>query len=331
MTVTFNLSQTGPVVTANVEPGVEAPVIIRPEHGGDDLCTWARANREQIDSLLVRHGAILFRGFDIDSISGFGEFARATSDSLMDYSDPSTSRAELASRIYTSTEYPATEIIPLHNEMSYSNTWPLKIWFYCETPARMGGQTPIGDSRKVLELISPRTRQRFLEKGVMYVRNYGDGIGLGWQTAFGTTSKQAVEDYCSQNRIEYEWRSGGRLRTRQVRPATARHPKTGATVWFNQAHIHHISSLAPDLREALLTMVESKEFPLDINSLYGDGSPIEPSELEELRNAYKQVTVAFVWQKGDIMMLDNMLTAHGRSPFVGPRRVLVTMGEPVSQ
>jgi hypothetical protein len=40
--------------------------------------------------------------------------------------------------------------------------------------------------------------------------------------------------------------------------------------------------------------------------------------------------VAFPWQKGDILLLDNMLVAHGRAPYAGPRKVVVAMAEPVS-
>lgn len=36
-------------------------------------------------------------------------------------------------------------------------------------------------------------------------------------------------------------------------------------------------------------------------------------------------TVLFKWQRGDILVLDNVLTAHGRRPFVGPREILLAM------
>jgi len=45
---------------------------------------------------------------------------------------------------------------------------------------------------------------------------------------------------------------------------------------------------------------------------------------------YQQEAVIFPWQAGDILMLDNMLTSHGRKPFVGARKVLVGMAEPFS-
>ena len=84
-----------------------------------------------------------------------------------------------------------------------------------------------------------------------------------------------------------------------------------------------MTTLEPTIREALIS--EFKEEDLPNNTYYGDGTPIEPAVLDELRQAYREETVAFPWQKGDILMLDNMLTAHGRTPFVGPRQVLTGM------
>jgi len=136
-----------------------------------------------------------------------------------------------------------------------------------------------------------------------------------------------VEAYCRSNAIEVEWKDGDRLRTRQVRPVMARHPRTREMVWFNHATFFHVSTLEPSLRDLFLIGFDEEELPN--NTYYGDGSPIEPSVLDELRQAYRQEMVAFPWQKGDILMLDNMLTSHGRAPFVGPRKVVVGMAEPV--
>lgn len=315
---------------SQLQPGEGIPLVLQPGADGADLVSWARSNARFIESLLLLHGALLFRNFSIDSLPIFKEFAEATSAGLMPYSEPSTPRTELTADVYTTTEYPATENISLHNEMSYSNVWPMKIWFHCIKPADTGGETCIGDSRKVFQLLSPDVREGFARRNVMYIRNYGYGMGLPWQTVFRTTSKEVVEKHCRENDIRCEWTGGGRLRTYQVRQAVAKHPKTGEAVWFNQAHIHNIKNLSPSLREALLSLVECKDYPLDINCVYGDGADIEASVLEEIRNAYGQVKTTFPWQRGDIMMLDNMLVSHGRSAFTGGRKVAVALGEPLA-
>ncbi len=177
--------------------------------------------------------------------------------------------------------------------------------------------------------IDPAVRDRFVEKGWMYLRNFGSGFGLDWPTVFQTDDRGEVEEHCRRGGIECEWRPDGNLRTRAVRPAVAEHPVTGETVWFNHATFFHVSTLEPALRETLLEQFSQEDLPT--NTFYGDGSPIEPEVLDSLRDAYRSETVRFPWQEGDLLLLDNMLVAHGREPFEGERLVLVGMAEPVSR
>jgi hypothetical protein len=70
-----------------------------------------------------------------------------------------------------------------------------------------------------------------------------------------------------------------------------------------------------------------REENLPRNVYYGDGSPIEYSVLEEIQAIYREATVSFPWQQGDVLMLDNMLVAHSRNSYVGSRKIVVAMGE----
>mgnify|MGYP002814306354 CR=1 FL=1 len=205
----------------------------------------------------------------------------------------------------------------------------MKIWFLCTRSATEGGETPIADSRSVFNRIDPKIRERFTQKKIMYTRNYGHGLDLPWQSVFQTESKSEVEVYCRGAGIEVAWMDGEHLRTRQVCQAVAKHPKTGDMVWFNQAHLFHVSNLRPEVRESLLSLVREEDLPR--NAYYGDGTSIEPAVLEEIREIFQQEAVIFPWREGDMLMLDNMLTAHGRAPFVGPRKVVVGMAEPFSE
>jgi hypothetical protein len=87
----------------------------------------------------------------------------------------------------------------------------------------------------------------------------------------------------------------------------------------------HISNLEPAVRESLLEEFGEENLPR--NSYYGDGSPIESSVLDEIRGVYREESFSFPWHEGDIMMLDNFLSTHGREPFVGPRKIVVAMAE----
>jgi alpha-ketoglutarate-dependent taurine dioxygenase len=300
-------------------------LVLEPNMEGVDLVSWAASQRDALERQLLAHGGILFRGFNINSVQQFTAVTRAICDNLIDYNERAAPRSEVEKSVYTSTEFPADQHIPMHHEMSYSHNWPAKIWFYCAQPPAGGGRTPVADDRKVLQRIDPAIRQRFVEKKVMYVRNYGEGVDLPWQEVFQTADRSAVEEYCRKARMTFEWKDKNRLRTRTVRPATVTHPKTGETIWFNHAHMFHMSNLQPGVREALLAEFREDELPR--NAFYGDGSPIESSVLEEIRGVYDEVALRFDWRQGDILMLDNFLSSHGREPFVGPRKILVAMGE----
>jgi alpha-ketoglutarate-dependent taurine dioxygenase len=307
----------------------DLPLLVEPAVPGVDLMAWAAANRPLIEEKLQKHGGILFRGFGLQGPEDLDAFIRACSGESLEYRERSSPRTAVKGNIYTSTDYPPSYPIFLHNENSYQSEWPLRIFFFCRTAPPTGGETPIADVRKVLARIDPEIRERFAQRNWMYVRNFGDGFGLSWDTVFQTTDPAEVEEHCRHKGIEAEWKEGGRLRTRAIRPALAKHPRTGEPVWFNHATFFHVSTLEAAVREPLLEEFGEQDLPA--NTYYGDGTPIEPEVMDHLREAYRQETVSFPWEKGDLLMLDNMLVAHGRAPFSGPREILVGMAEPVSR
>ncbi|MBO0798839.1 MAG: TauD/TfdA family dioxygenase, partial [Blastocatellia bacterium] len=153
------------IVMEPLRPRLPLPLVISPTYPGIDLTEWARHNRASIDAWLLKHGAILFRDWRLNSVDEFERFATTVAGGdLMDYSYRSTPRSTVSGKIFTSTEYPADQSIPLHNEMAYSRAWPMKIWFHCMKAAEVGGETPIADSRRVFALIDPRVRERFMRK-----------------------------------------------------------------------------------------------------------------------------------------------------------------------
>lgn len=323
---TIRVSEESLVRTGSLEPGGDTfPLLVEPTVEGFDAVTWARQSRDWIEARLADHGALLFRGFGIDSAERFQELLAAASGEPLEYTERSSPRSTVAGRIYTSTEHPPDQEIFLHNEQSYNLKFPQKIAFFCLTPAREGGATPIADCRRVLRGIDPAVRRRFAERGYLFARNFGGGLGLPWQTAFQTTDRMVVEAYCRSNRIDFEWRDGDRLRTRQVRAVAARHPRSGALSWCNHATFFHISTLPSSVRDTLLAGVATEDLPN--STWYGDGTPIEPEILDALRALYQREQRTFAWCQGDVLLLDNLLVAHGREPFSGQRRVLTGMAD----
>lgn len=307
------------------EGGKTLPLVIQPALSGVDLAAWAGRGRDFIETSLMKHGAILFRGFKLGALADFESFIGAVSGELLEYKERSSPRSQVQGRVYTSTDHPPDQRIFLHNENSYQRSWPLRIFFYCATAPDEGGETPIADCRGVYKRINPSIRDRFQEKKWMYVRNFHKGFGLDWQTVFQTTDRSEVEEHCGKRGIAAEWLPDGRLRTRAIRNAISRHPRTGEFVWFNHATFFNVTTLEASVRQALLREFQEEDLPT--NTYYGDGSRIEPEVLEHLREAYRQETVSFPWKQGDLMMLDNMLAAHGRGAYAGPRKIVVAMSE----
>lgn len=292
-----------------------------------DLARWAARNTERIEALLSEHGALLFRGFCLDGASGFQRFARVAGGGPgLEYIQRSTRRKKVAEGVYTTTEYPAPLPIELHPENAFQYAWPQRVMFYSVDPAASGGATPVGDNAAVFEAIDPRVREEFVARGITYARNFGAGLELPWQEAFQTEQREDVEAYCHGQSILFEWKDGDRLWTQQVLPAVIRHPKLGMPVWHNQVHLFHVTNLAADIRAALLESVPEVDLPR--HAYFGDGGVIPDEYMAEIRRAYDVCRVRFPWRREDVMLLDNLRMCHGREPFTGHRKVLVSMTSP---
>lgn len=304
------------------------PLLVTPNHADLDLRAWLMSSRQTIDENRRRHGGILFRGFRISSPQQFQAVAEALCTHLFtEYGD--LARQEVSDKIYGSTVYPADKEIRFHNESSHMHQWPLKIIFHCARAAATGGATPILDSRRVAGLLSQKTREKFQLKGIRYVRCFSEGLDVDWRIFFRSSSRMEVEAQCRRANFGFEWRGHDSLQVWKVCPAFRVHPETGEEVFFNQVLIHHPAALEQGVRQSLLRLFGEEHMPRDAR--YGDGSRIEDSVVEEVINACRESAVSFPWQEGDILLLDNMLTAHSRSPFTGERRILVALGDMVAE
>ena len=294
-----------------------------------ELTAWAAKHTSAIEDGLLTHGAILFRGFGVDDVPDFERFARTISRDFPDFSEESSPRSRVKGVVQTSTDYPAQYPIQFHNEFSYGRFWPMRIYFCCRTAPSRGGQTPLADSRKVLQNLSDTTRQRFERNGVLYKRTFREDLGVSWQTVFRTTEKAVVETRCAELGMDFRWTDADGLLTSQVAAATAQHPSSGELVWFNHAYFFNVLSLEPaELRDVMLAEPEEAR---STNTYYGDGSPIEPDTIDEIRNAYDAERIEFAWERGDVLLLDNMLTSHSRRSFVGERDIIAIMADACSR
>jgi alpha-ketoglutarate-dependent taurine dioxygenase len=313
------------VQEADSAPDARFAALYEPEEPVIDLVEWIGQRQSSITQALRDVGSVLLRNLGITSQDAFRALASTFMRELVSYREQSSPRTSVGDHIYTSTDYPANQEIFPHNENSYSLTFPSTIAFWCHTPPSIGGETPLVDTRRVYAAIDSSIRDRFCRLGWMYLRNFGDGLGLPWQRVFQTDDPNEVEAYCERAEIQCVWKPGGHLRTTQVRPAVIAHPLTGEISWFNHVTFFHVSMLPKAARETLRS--EFCETDLPNNTFFGDGSPIPDEVIGHLREVYQQHMVRTSWNIGDLLLVDNIAKAHGRRPFVGPRRILVAMGD----
>jgi alpha-ketoglutarate-dependent taurine dioxygenase len=316
------------ITVDSLEPVAGVPLTLEIDSGKLSALSWADEYKRDIQGILNSHGAVLIRGLTIASSTHFGKVLSILFGSeLIDYVYRSTPRTALRGNVYTASEYPADQIIPQHNENSYSRHWPTRIGFMCMQPPETGGETPICDSRIIYKVLPPSIRAMFEEKGIQYVRTYSS-LDLPWSEVFQTENKHDVEAYCKENDLAFAWLANNSLRTSQVNPAVAIHPRTGEKLWFNQAHLFHVSSVPDDIATTLLSSLGEQNLPRQ--AYYGDGCPIEAEALNTVRRCYDENKITFTWRKNDLLLLDNMLFSHGRKPYKGIRQVLVGMASPNS-
>jgi alpha-ketoglutarate-dependent taurine dioxygenase len=313
------------IKAAPFQPGETLPLVVEPAIGAVDLAEWARANGPWIETHLLKHGALLFRGFGLNGVADFERVSAAICPELFaEYGD--LPREGVSDRIYQSTPYPRDKTILFHNESSHLPSWPRKQFFMCVQKAEQGGETPILDCREVYRKLDKEILDKFAEKGLMYVRNFVPGIDVSWQEFFRTDDKAKVEDACRAEGMTCEWTAGDGLRIRQQSRAVIKHPKTGEMVFFNQVQLHHPSCLDPETRSSLRALFKEDD-DMPRNVYFGDGSPIDDATMERIGELFWELSRSFPWQEGDLILIENMLVSHARNPYVGPRKIVVAMGE----
>lgn len=293
-----------------------------------DFVAWYNDQRQEIDKVLLDKGVVKFHGVQIASAEDFQNICDAIGSKFLSYIDGNSPRIKLSGNVYTSTEYDPAQRITMHNELSYSAKWPGRLFFSCIQPALTGGETLLADSREILRQMDPAIVDEIEKRGITYIRNLhsGEGMGPSWQDTFETTSKEQLERYCRQYNIAFEWTANGHLRLLQSAVGISTHRQTGERIWFNQIDQFHPSHLGEEMYETMgIIYGTPDQFPMYVR--YGDGKDISESVVLDILHTIETVTIAPVWEKHELLIVDNELVAHGRNSYTGERKVLVAMSE----
>lgn len=304
----------------------DRPPMLRLE-GVGDAGSWARSNREAVRATIARHGALLVRGLGLADTAAVTQVFGILGGGLMTEREGFAARTSYADGVYSSSAWPASQPMCMHHELSYTLHPPGTMLFACLHASSEGGATAIADAADVLEALPADLVARFERVGWILSRRYNEDIGAAVGDVFGTDDPHRVEAYCRANGIAAQWDSDGSLVTRQRRPAVVTHPGSGRRCWFNQVAFLSEWTLDPDVREFLLDSYGPEGLPFTTS--FGDGTPIGPDVVELLTHVYTTHTRREAWQDGDLLLLDNIATAHSREPHSGVREIVVAMTDEV--
>ncbi|MDP9143004.1 MAG: TauD/TfdA family dioxygenase [Pseudomonadota bacterium] len=331
------------------------PLLIEPGEIStqDRLVEWLNANSGWVREQLLKHGAMLFRGFGVKNVDDVETVARAIDPDLKNEYLGTSPRQALSRSgyVFSASELPGFYPIPAHNEMSFTSNPPNHIFFACTIAPEKFGETPLVDFRGVWRDLDPALRERWTTKGLRIIRNYAGPDHQGkdlfqlkkWTEIFNTTDRAEIERICAREGFTAQWKSGGRLALISEHAPVHAHPKTGVPVWFNHIQVFHLDAghteyfrifrkrpTLTHLRFWLLARALSAWKHLTVkpedqamHATFADGSPIPAADLTQVFDAIWKNMVITPWRLGDIVAIDNRSIGHGRLPFKGPREIVV--------
>lgn len=288
---------------------------------------WVADNSEALHAVVRQHGVAVVRGLGLATPADLARVSRHLGSMPMAEPEPFALRHHYHDHVYSSSEWPADQAMCMHHEASFASRPPATMLIACLTAADQGGATGVADASRMLAELPDDLVTRFERDGWLLTRNYSDAVGLPWPAVFGTDDRDAIAGYCARNGIEHRWLPDGGLRTRQRLPAVVRHPVTGERCWFNQIAFLSRWTLDESIRDYL--EFEFGEDGLPFDSALGDGEPITRDIVAEINSAYERITLRQLWRAGDLLIVDNIRTAHSREPYQGRREVAVVLADPI--
>lgn len=284
---------------------------------------WIRENAEAHVKAAARHGAVLFRGFPVATDVEFDRFISAFGLPNFTYEDSLSNavRTNRTERVFTANEAPADVNICLHHEMAQTPIYPSKLFFFCEKPAEEGGATPLCRSDVLFKRMTnelPDFTSDCAKKGLLYSHTMpaeddaASGMGRSWRSTWKAKTPEQAEARMRELGYTWEWLDDGCLKVTTPKLQAVRDLGNGATSFFNQ------------LIAAFHGWKDSRNDPSK-SITFGDGTPLNPQTMERVIAMAEEITFDVPWQAGDVALVDNYVTMHGRRTFTGIRRVLASL------
>ena len=308
--------------------GVDFPLVLAPNKDAtkpslESTLAWISSIKDELRTLMLKHGAILLRDFPVDGPAEFEAVLDAAEFINMPYVGGAAPREEVTKgRILTANESPPSEPIPFHHEMAQVPAPPAYIFFYCDIASDEGGETAIVHSNRVYERFraaTPSFCAKVEELGVRYVRimpeedDASSPIGRSWKSTFLAKTRAEAEEKMRALGTTWRWLDDGNLYTETATiPAIRTEKRSGQKTFFNS------------MVAAYTGWTDTRNDPKKA-VVCGDGSPVDGRGLLATAKAMNEECVAFRWQRGDVLLIDNSLVLHSRRPYRGQRRILASI------
>ena len=334
MTSAYGLERVTPTMHPAGLPLIVTPTDAQLASDPEAASAWFAAELPDVEGVLSTVGAILFRGFAVTTSVEFARFVEPIPVADFSYAGGGTPRGTVVGKVYEATQLPPVQRLPLHQEMSYLPNYPSKLAFYCAVPAETGGETILGDIRRISKDLPPEVVERMHRVGIRYSRNFRhpdstfgnerlDNRHKTWVQGFMTEDPAEVNRSAAEMGLEVEWLKDGSVTTHFRTPGFARHPVTGEEVWFSIMGV-----VSYDFDEELRRLIKEHygpDVPQYADTTWGDGSPFSDEDRAAITAAYDKNVVAERWTRGDVLLVDNMYVCHGRNPYTGKRDTQVIL------
>ena len=298
---------------------------------------------EEIHGIVGEQGALLLRDTGLEAIHGFSEFLSSIGYNQLSYVGGTSPRTDKGKGVYTATDIPGDVTIVIHQEMSYLDSIPDYISFFCEVPPETGQKTNlIADMRRFTERLPVEFKQRYQGKRGRLRRKLpttGKNTGFYrdhkcWQESLGTDDRDEAVATAEQRGWEVSWTDDDFLVITQEPARFFRtHPIHGE-IWCNQAMLFQPETsrliAERDGRTQQVEWLESAmvDAPDSLDRvIMEDGSAVPREDCRIWFEMAVAEGTPYALERGDIIVLDNMLMAHGRSTFTGPRKIFTSLGD----
>ncbi len=308
------------------DDGTQHPAVVgcdSPDTSLDDVAAWIAENREELDKKAALHGAVLFRGFPLSTDRDFDRFVTAFGFPNFRYEDSLSNavRINRTPRVFTANEAPPNVRICLHHEMAQTPVYPGKLFFFCEKAAETGGATSLCRSDVLFDRMQqelPEFADECAQKGLLYSHvmpaedDATSGMGRSWQSTWKAATRDQAEARMQKLGYTWEWFADGCLKVTTPKLPAVRKLDNGKTAFFNQliAAFHGWKDSRNDSAKSIV---------------FGDGTALDQDTMDRVIAMAEEITFDVLWQVGDVALVDNFVTMHGRRTFEGTRKVLASL------